>query len=162
MPHSYSSTECLISTLTQPEERLIRRAVSVLEKRLLQRGPLMQSPEVTKRYLQLQLAPQKHGVFSMLFLENRNRLLASEILFQGTINAATVQPRRVLQRALEINSAAVILAHNHPAGDVQPSDADKGITRTLKELLSHVDVQVLDHIIVGSGDAYSLAENGKL
>ena len=162
MSPSYSSTECLISTLTQPEERLVRRAVSVLEKRLFQRGPLMQSPEVTKRYLQLQLAPHKHEVFSVLFLDNRNRLLASEILFQGTINAATVQPRRVLQRALEVNSAAVILAHNHPSGDVQPSDADKYITRTLKQLLSQVDVQVLDHIIVGSGEAYSFAESGTL
>ena len=80
----------------------------------------------------------------------------------GAINAATVPPRHVLQRCLEINSAAVTLAHNHPSGEVLPSEADRTLTRTLKQLLSQVDVQVLDHVIVGSGEAYSFAENGNL
>lgn len=117
---------------------------------------------MTKRYLQLQLASHKYEVFAVIFLDNRHRVLAFEILCEGTINAATVPPRHVLQRCLEINSAAVTLAHNHPSGEVLPSEADRTLTRTLKQLLSQVDVQVLDHVIVGSGEAYSFAENGNL
>ncbi|MFJ4443333.1 RadC family protein [Pseudomonas sp. NPDC089422] len=162
MSRSYPSSECLVSALSVNEERLVRRAINVLEKRLFQRGPHLYSPPVTKRYLQLQLASHKNEVFAVIFLDNLNRLLAFEIMFEGTINAAVVPPRRVLQRCLEINSAAVILAHNHPSGDVMPSEPDRYLTKTLKQLLHQVDVTVLDHIIVGSGDAYSFAEAGFL
>ncbi|PZW50694.1 DNA repair protein RadC [Pseudomonas sp. URIL14HWK12:I3] len=162
MSQSYPSSECLVSALSVAEERLVRRAINVLEKRLFQRGPLMYTPVVTKSYLQLQLASHKNEVFAVIFLDSRHRVLAFEIMFEGTINSTAVPARRVLQRCLEVNSAAVILAHNHPSGDVLPSEADKGLTRTLKQLLSQVDVQVLDHFIVGSGDVYSFAERGIL
>lgn len=162
MSHPLTNADSMAYTLSPPEERLIRRAVNVLEKRLFQRGPLMNSPFVTKRYLQLQLAQHRHEVFAVMFLDNCNRLLTFEILFEGTINATAVQPRRILQRALEVNSAAVILAHNHPSGEVLPSETDKTLTRGLKQLLSQVDVQVLDHVIVGSGEAFSFAEDGNL
>ncbi|MFJ4346348.1 JAB domain-containing protein [Pseudomonas sp. NPDC089401] len=162
MSQSYPSIECHVSALSVAEERLVSRAIKVLEKRLFERGPRMYTPTVTKRYLQLQLVTYKYEVFAVIFLDNRNRLLAFEILCEGTINAATVPPRRVLQRCLEINCAAVILAHNHPSGDVLPSETDKSLTRTLKQLLGQVDVQVLDHVIVGSGEAYSFAESGEL
>ncbi|WP_447739606.1 JAB domain-containing protein [Pseudomonas laurentiana] len=162
MSPSYPTNECLVSALSVADERLVRRAINVLEKRLFQRGPQMHSPLVTKRYLQLQLAGCKHEVFAVMLLDNHNRLLSFEIMSEGTINAATVPPRRVLQRCLEVNSAAVILAHNHPSGDVMPSEADRTVTRTLKQLLSQVDVEVLDHIIVGSGEAYSFADSGQL
>ncbi|WP_307941979.1 JAB domain-containing protein [Pseudomonas mosselii] len=160
MSQSYPSSESLVSALSVAEERLVRRAITVLEKRLFQRGPKMFTPLVTKEYLQLQLAGRKNEGFGVMFLDNCTRLLAFEVMFEGTINATTVPPRRVLQRCLEINSAAVILAHNHPSGNVQPSEADRAITRTLKQLLSQVDVQLLDHIIVGSGEALSFAEQG--
>jgi DNA repair protein RadC len=162
MSQSYPSNECLVSSLSVAEERLVTRAINVLEKRLFQRGPRMYDPVVTKRYLQLQLARRKNEVFAVIFLDNRHDVLAFEIMFEGTINAATVPPRRVLQRCLEVNSAAVILAHNHPSGEVLPSEADKTLTQTLKQLLSQVDVRVLDHFIVGSGEAYSFAERGDL
>ncbi|MBT2375335.1 JAB domain-containing protein [Pseudomonas fluorescens] len=161
MTSSYS-TDCAISILSPPEQRLVRQAIAVLEKRLFQRGPLMDCPQAVKRYLQLRLAPLKHEVFALLFLDNRHRLLAFDILCEGTINGTSVPPRRVLQRALEFNCAALILAHNHPSGDVQPSPADRVLTHVLKTLLAQVDVQVLDHLIVGSGQAYSFAEAGNL
>ncbi|MBC3466686.1 JAB domain-containing protein [Pseudomonas sp. RW10S2] len=158
----YSGTDCAICVLSQPEQRLVRRAVAVLEKRLFQRGQMMSSPDEVKRYLQLRLAQEKHEVFAVMFLSSQHRLITFETLVEGTINSATVPPRRVLQRALEVNSAAVILAHHHPSGNVQPSSADAVLTRTLKELLAQVDVRVLDHFVVGCGEAYSFAEAGKL
>ncbi len=160
MTQSYPGTDCAISVLSQPEQRLVLRAVAVLEKRLFQRGQMLTCADEVKRYLKLRLAPVKHEVFAVVFLDSRHRLIAFEPLVEGSINSATVPPRRVLQRALEVNSAAVIFAHNHPSGEVLPSEADKALTRTLKQLLSQVDVQVLDHFIVGSGEAYSFAEQG--
>lgn len=162
MTPSHPGTDCAISVLSQPEQRLVHRAVAVLEKRLFQRGQMLTCADEVKRYLKLRLAPMKHEVFAVIFLDSRHRLMAFEPLVEGSINSATVPPRRVLQRALEVNCAAVILAHNHPSGDVQPSLADGALTRTLKELLARVDVQVLDHFIVGSWEAYSFAEAGKL
>jgi DNA repair protein RadC len=99
-------------------------------------------------------------VFAVVFLDVQNRLLAMEEMFQGTLTQTSVYPREVVVRALHHAAAAVVLAHNHPSGTVQPSRADEMLTQTLKSALALVDVRVLDHIIVAPGQALSMAEKG--
>ena len=99
-------------------------------------------------------------VFAVMLLDNQHRLLDYQELFFGTINAGSVYPREVVKAVLGKNAAAVILAHNHPSGMAEPSDADKAITARLQEVLEVVDVQVLDHFVVGQHDAVSFAERG--
>ena len=120
------------------------------------------SPGAVKQYLQLHLAARQHEVFAVLFLDAQNRLVAMEELFRGTLTQTSVYPRVVVMRALHHHAAAVVLAHNHPSGTVQPSRADETLTQTLKAALALVDVRVLDHVIVAPGDALSMAEKGLL
>ncbi|MGZ5194213.1 MAG: RadC family protein [Ramlibacter sp.] len=120
------------------------------------------SPGAVKQYLQLHLAGKKHEVFAVLFLDAQNRLVAMEELFRGTLTQTSVYPREIVQRALHHHAAAVVLAHNHPSGTVQPSRADEALTQTLKAALALIDVRVLDHVIVAPGDALSMAEMGLL
>ena len=135
---------------------LARRA---LGQRLKEREAV-QTPGAVKQYLQLQLAHKNHEVFAVLFLDSQNRMLAMEELFRGTLSQTSVYPREVVMRALHHQAAAVVLSHNHPSGSVQPSRADEHLTQTLKASLALVDVRVLDHIIVGQGQALSMAEAG--
>jgi DNA repair protein RadC len=135
---------------------LARRALS---QRLKEREAF-HTPGAVKQYLQLQLAHKNHEVFAVLFLDNQNRMLAMEELFRGTLSQTSVYPREVVLRALHHQAAAVVLSHNHPSGSVQPSRADEHLTQTLKASLALVDVRVLDHIIVGQGQALSMAEQG--
>ena len=135
---------------------LARRA---LGQRLKEREAF-QTPNAVKQYLQLQLAHKNHEVFAVLFLDSQNRMLAMEELFRGTLSQTSVYPREVVMRALHHQAAAVVLSHNHPSGSVQPSRADEYLTQTLKASLALVDVRVLDHIIVGQGQALSMAEAG--
>ena len=128
----------------------------------LQRGDLLLNPEATRRYLITTLGDLPHEVFCCLFLDTRHRLICYEELFQGTIDGASVHPREVVRRALHHNAAAVILAHNHPSGVAEPSDADQRITRRLKQALQLVDIRVLDHLVVGDRTALSFAEHGLL
>jgi DNA repair protein RadC len=120
------------------------------------------SPGAVKHYLQLHLAARAHEVFAVLFLDAQNRLLALEELFRGTLTQTSVYPREVVLRALHHQAANVVLAHNHPSGSVEPSRADEALTHTLKAALALVDVRVLDHVIVGAGQALSMAERGLL
>ena len=99
-------------------------------------------------------------MFAVLFLDAQNRLVAMEEMFRGTLTHTSVYPREVVKRALHHQAGAVVLAHNHPSGSVQPSRADETITQTLKAALALVDVRVLDHIIVGQGETFSMAERG--
>lgn len=128
----------------------------------LRRGDALTDPQATQRYLIARLRAYPFEVFSCLFLDNRHRVLTFEELFRGTIDGASVYPREVVKRALAHNAAAVILAHNHPSGVAEPSQADEMITRRLKEALALVDIRVLDHIIVGDGETLSFAERGLL
>lgn len=128
----------------------------------LQRGEALTSPESTRLYLAGQLREREREVFACLFLDNHHRVLAYEELFFGTLDGASVHPREVVRRVLNVNAAAVIFAHNHPSGIAEPSRADEYITRRLKEALSLIDVRVLDHMIIGDGDVVSLAERGIL
>lgn len=126
----------------------------------LTRDTVLSSPELTRQYLQLQLRDSEQEVFACLFLDAQHRVIAYEPLFYGTIDAASVYPREVLKRCLAHNAAALILAHNHPSGIAEPSAADQRITQRLCEALALIDVRVLDHLIVGDGEAVSFAERG--
>jgi DNA repair protein RadC len=127
---------------------------------ILQRGNALTSPEITRAYLSAQLRGYSYEVFACLFLDNQHRVLQWEELFRGTIDGASVYPREVAKRALFHHAAAVIFAHNHPSGINEPSQADRQITKKLKQALALFDIRVLDHFIVGDGQPYSFAEHG--
>ncbi|MEW8279807.1 MAG: DNA repair protein RadC [Candidatus Thiodiazotropha sp.] len=125
-----------------------------------QPGEILGSPEDTRRYLQIRLADRKNEVFGCLLLDNRHRIIAMAELFQGTIDGSSVHPRVIVQKALELNAAAMLFFHNHPSGVAEPSQADEAITRRLKEALALIDVRVLDHFVVTAGESVSFAERG--
>lgn len=126
----------------------------------LQRTDALCSPRAVRDYLSAQLRHRRREVFCCLYLDSQHRVIAFEELFEGTINAASVYPREVVQAALQKGAAAVILAHNHPSGVSEPSQADIWITERLTQALELVDIKVLDHMIVGEGEALSFAEQG--
>lgn len=128
----------------------------------LRRGAVLSSPARTRRFLHSHLRNPSREVFCCLFLDAQHALICCEDLFHGTLDGAAVYPRVVLRRALELDAAAVIFAHNHPSGVAEPSAADRRITERLQAALALVDIRVLDHIIVGRGSAYSFAEDGLL
>ncbi len=132
--------------LTKAEQTtVIQLALNILAERHAP-GQALTNPSDTIEYLRLKLAGYKNEAFCALLLDCRHRVLAFEELFYGTIDGASVHPRVVVQRCMQINAGAVILAHNHPSGIAEPSHADKSITRRLKDALEIVDVRVLDHI----------------
>lgn len=135
---------------------LARRAMA----EQLRERPALASPEAVARYLQLHLAARQHEVFAVLFLDGQHRLIALEELFRGTLTRTSVYPREVVLRALHHHAGAVILAHNHPSGQVQASAADKAVTQSLQAALGLVDIQVLDHVIVAPGASLSMASEG--
>jgi DNA repair protein RadC len=155
-----------IKGLGGPAKRAELVAVLELARRALaqqlKEREVFSSPDAVKHYLQLHLAAKAHEVFAVLFLDAQNRLLAMEELFRGTLTQTSVYPREVVLRTLHHQAAAVVLAHNHPSGMVQPSRADEALTQTLKAALALVDVRVLDHVIVAPGQALSMAERGWL
>ena len=128
----------------------------------MQAGDLLSSPQLVRDYLRAQLRHRQRELFAVLWLDNQNRLIAYEELFQGTIDGASVYPREVVKQALARNAAAVILAHNHPSGVAEPSQADQRLTRRLQAALELVDIRVLDHLVVGEGEIVSFAERGLL
>jgi DNA repair protein RadC len=128
----------------------------------LQRDSVLSSPECTRHFLTSKLRAYQQEVFLCLFLDSRHAVIVCEELFYGTIDGASVYPREVVKRALKHNAAALILAHNHPSGIAEPSQADVRITERLKSALALVDIRVLDHMVVGDGEVVSLAERGLL
>lgn len=133
----------------------------VLEHRVKTQNALT-SPESTRQYLQMHFKDQERELFACLFLDTRNRAIALETLFYGSISSAAVYPREILKRALALNATAVILSHNHPSGDPEPSQADIRITKIIKQALDLIDIKCLDHMIIGRGQIVSLAEKGLL
>jgi DNA repair protein RadC len=123
---------------------------------------VLDSCDAVSHYLQLHLAHRGHEVFAVLFLDAQHRLIVLEEMFRGTLAETSVYPREVVIRALHHQAAAVVLAHNHPSGMVQPSRADEVLTQALRAALALVDVRVLDHLIVGPGQALSMAQRGLL
>jgi DNA repair protein RadC len=128
----------------------------------LQTGVTMSSPQAVQQYLQLLLSRKPYESFAVLFLDVKNRLIACEELFRGTLTHTSVYPREVVKVALAHNAASVILAHNHPSGSSEPSAADQTLTHALKQALTLVDVRVLDHFVVAGRNVYSFAEHGRL
>ncbi|WP_198321070.1 RadC family protein [Azohydromonas aeria] len=123
-------------------------------------GPLVESPRVMRDWLRLRLAGLEHEVFIVLFLDTRHRLIEAVEMFRGTLTQTSVYPREVVKGALARNAAAVAFAHNHPSGSAEPSHADEFLTQRLKTALALVDVQALDHLVVGADQVVSFAERG--
>lgn len=126
----------------------------------LSRSSALENPAGVRAYLQAQLRHEQHEVFGCLFLDTKHRPLGFEALFQGSIDSANVYPRQVLKRALARNAAALILCHNHPSGNPEPSQADIRLTHRLRDALEMIDVRVLDHFIIGDGEPLSMREHG--
>jgi DNA repair protein RadC len=144
---------------------LLQAALEISRRHLeqtLTRGPGLAGPADVQRFLRARLRDRAHEVFCCLYLDNRHRVIAFEELFRGTIDGASVHPREVVKQALGHNAAAVILAHNHPSGIAEPSQADELITRRLRSGLGLVDIQILDHLVVGDTGCVSFAERGLL
>ena len=142
------------------------QAVLEMSKRYLSeslnRTQVFESAQQTRLYLTSQLRDEPNEVFAILLLDSQHRMIAFKKLFFGTINAASVHPRVLVQKALECNAAAIILAHNHPSGIAEPSQADQHITQRIKKAMELIDVSVLDHFVVGDGECVSFAERGLL
>ena len=142
------------------DDETIQAARRILRRRY-RRGRKLHTSAEAIDYLIVHLAPIAHEVFGVLYLDNKHRVIAFEQPFQGTIDGCSVYPRQIVERVLHHNAAAVILAHNHPSGVSEPSNADDAITRRLQAALQLIDVRVLDHIIVAE-TPYSYSEQGKL
>jgi len=144
----------------QTQQRVIQMALTLLEKQMKQKPVSFNSTAETLQYLRLQLEQLEREVFMVLYLDTQHRLIASETTSLGTINATSVYPREIIKTALGHNAAAAVFAHNHPSGSAEPSSADRAVTERLIEALSLVDIRVLDHVVIGSGESISFAERG--
>ncbi len=142
-------------------DEVLRHARQVLARRV-RRGTVFDSPAVVKDYLKVHMSPLDYEVFMVIFVDAQHKLIACEQLFRGSLTQTSVYPREVVKRALVLNAGAVVLAHNHPSGSVEPSRADEMLTQTLKSALMLVDVRVLDHLVVAGDATVSFAERGLL
>lgn len=148
---------------TYEDDLTIEKALEILQRRVSVGSKItLTSPSDTRAYLRLKLGTLEHEVFHVLFLDSQHHLIHGETMFRGTLTQTSVYPREVLKRALALNAGAVVLAHNHPSGTLEPSRADELVTQTLKAALALVDVRVIDHIIVSVEGAVSMAERGLL
>ncbi|ATA26133.1 hypothetical protein BIY26_17745 [Brenneria goodwinii] len=140
------------------------KAVVELSRRLfssrLAEENAMLSPEITGQYLQLLLSRQEREVFLVMFLDNQHRVIRHQEMFAGTINCVEVHPREIVREALKSNAAALILAHNHPSGKAEPSQADRAITEQITKACLLLEIRVLDHLVIGHGEYVSFAERG--
>jgi DNA repair protein RadC len=156
---------CAVRGIGKTKYVQIQAAIELAQRFLdarMRRDAVLDSPAAARDYLRGRLGQHRREVFACLFLDNRHRVIRYAELFQGTIDGASVHPREVVREALAHNAAAVILAHNHPSGVAEPSEADRRITTRLRDALELIDVRVLDHIVVGDREAVSLAERGWL
>jgi DNA repair protein RadC len=157
------STLCRTRGLGDAKYAALQAALELVRRHyaeLMQAGPALANPRATREFLRVRLRDRDHEVFCCLFLDNRHRVISFDEVFRGTIDGASVHPRDIVKLALSRNAAAVILAHNHPSGVAEPSQADELITSRLREALALVDIRVLDHIVVGDGACVSFAERG--
>lgn len=143
------------------EDLTLQQAQAIIENRYI-RGQQLLSVMDVRDYLMVKLAPLEHEVFGCLLLDNQQRILTYQELFRGTINGVNVYPREVVKLSLQYNAAALILVHNHPSGEPEPSQADLAITKRLVSALELVDVRVLDHFIVAGTQTVSMMERGLL
>lgn len=154
-----TGTYVVESPVTETDIMLMARQLANLR---LRRGRALISPKEVFGHLQALLAEYEHEVFALLMLDSKHRVINFYELFRGTLDGASVYPREVVKLALEHNAAAIILVHNHPSGDPEPSLADRNLTHKLKQALDLVGVRTLDHIVVGQEGCVSLAEQGYL
>ncbi|HHT5647181.1 TPA: RadC family protein [Raoultella planticola] len=148
--------------LAPADQQTVRKALALLECQLREPGASFTSSHAVRDWLRLQLATLEREEFTAIFLDNQHRLIAHETLFTGTINHTQVHPREVVKAALKHNATAILVAHCHPSGHAEPSDADRRITECLKQALDLVDIRLLDHLVVGGLEIVSLAERGWL
>jgi DNA repair protein RadC len=141
------------------DEAILRAAFLVMEKKV-NYNSVFDSPHVVKDFLRIKQGASEHEQFSVLFLDSQHRLISCETMFEGTISQTAVYPREIVKRALQLNSSAIMLCHNHPSGSLQESHADVAITKHIKEACSLLDIRVLDHFIVSVAGVSSLAEKG--
>ncbi|HDX8572378.1 TPA: RadC family protein [Klebsiella oxytoca] len=152
----------LTPVLPLTAQRMVKRALTLLDRHLRETGVAFTSTQAARDWLKLKMAGLEREEFMVLYLNQQNQLIAHETLFTGSISSTEVHPREVVKRALYFNAAAVILAHNHPSGNTTPSQADKTITQHLAQALQLVDIRVPDHLIVGGTKILSFAEHGLL
>ncbi|PZP20545.1 RadC family protein [Pseudomonas kuykendallii] len=154
-----TGTYLVESPVTETDILLMARQLAT---RRLRRGRALTSPKEVFSHLQALLADYEHEVFALLMLDSRHRVIAFQEVFRGTLDGASVYPREIVKVALEHNAAAMVLVHNHPSGDPEPSQADRNLTNKLQEALNLVGVRTLDHIVVGHEGCVSMAEQGYL
>ena len=142
------------------EDDFVIDAARKVVERFVAKGLKLTSPDLVRDYLWLQFAGYEQEVFGVVFLDTQHQVIEFTEMFFGTIDSASVYPREVVKKALQLNAGAVIFAHNHPSGQPDPSDSDRRITDRLKEALGLIDVRVLDHIVVGGSESVSFAEKG--
>jgi DNA repair protein RadC len=142
------------------EQAIINQAMKILKKRFSKAALTIKNVNDVKSYLKLRFSGLEHEAFDVMFLNSQHGLIAQRQLFRGTIDKAAIYPREIVKATLEFNAAAVILAHNHPSGNCEPSAADRQITKRISDALGLIDVKVLDHVIVGGGDSCSFAQRG--
>lgn len=142
------------------EDAIIEQALTILSRRMGRPDIYCIDPGTVRDYLRLKIGCLEHESFQVVFLDSQNGVIVVEEVSRGTLNQAAVYPREVVKAALAHNAGAVIFAHNHPSGKVDPSDADKSLTRQLRDALALVDVRTLDHIIVAGDQTMSFAERG--
>ncbi len=159
---SYVSRKAPVAPPACEEDALIQRAITLLERRVFRAGAMLSSPDAVRNYLRLTLVQEPDEAFVAVFLNARFQVIACETLFKGTVDSTSVYPRVVARKALEYNAVALIVAHQHPSGHLEPSQADKALTTHLKNTLALIDVKLLDHFIIGNGEPFSFANAGLL
>lgn len=147
------------STPDSEEQEILRRAEAILAKHV-NSGPALTDPSMMGNMLRMRLASLTREVFTVVLLDTRHRVIEISDLFAGTIDGAEVHPREVVRFALLHNAAAAVVAHNHPSGNIEPSAADRAVTAQLKQALALIDVRLLDHFVVGTEGATSMAMRG--
>lgn len=146
--------------MTQEEKNIINNAIAILDKHVKENPFNISDSKDVIDYIRLKIELCEREVFGIIFLTTKHDIIAFEEMFLGTIDQSEVHPREIVKKALLLNAAAVILTHNHPSGNSKPSEAD--IRVTIKNALSLVDMRVLDHVLIGSGNYVSFAESGLL
>lgn len=146
------------------EQTIIQGAIAILATKLVSQAQecLITSSQATKQFLQLKIGTSAREIFSVIFMNNENRVIAYEELSVGTIDAAAVYPREIAKRALELNTKSIIIAHNHPSGVLESSNADDQITARIGRVCEMLDIRLLDHVIVSPKGTFSYMENGKM
>lgn len=146
-------------SMTDHEIAILDEAASILYRET-KKGDAMTSPSLVRDFARCKMHGLEHEVFSVMFLDTQHRVISYQQMFRGTIDSASVYPREIIKEALKQNAAAIIILHNHPSGEATPSDADRRITRRIQDAAGLMNIRVLDHLVVGSPDIASFAENG--